>query len=170
MIVSLIVAVAKDRTIGKNNDLIWHFPKDMAFFKATTQNHWVIMGRKNYDSIPERFRPLPNRTNVVVTRQSNYEAEGCLVVNSIQEALDLAKKEGQEEVFIIGGGQIYTQALKDNLIDKMYITHIDKAFHGDAFFPDIDYNQWKIISEEHHSKDEKHEADFVIRTYATPHV
>ena len=165
MIVSIIAAVAKDRTIGKDNDLIWHFPKDMAFFKDTTKQHYVIMGRKNYDSIPEKYRPLPNRTNVIVTRQNNFEAPNCLVVNSIEEAIELGRKNGEQEVFIIGGGQIYSQALQDGLVDKMYITHIDKAYSGDAFFPEVDYSKWDIISEELHAKDDKHEANFIIKIY-----
>lgn len=165
MTISIIAAVAKNKVIGKDNDLIWHLPKDMAFFKETTQNHWVIMGRKNFESIPHKFRPLPNRTNVVVTRQKDYKAEDCIVVNSIQEALDLAQKEQQEEVFIIGGGQIYSQALEENLVNKMYITHIDKPHEGDAFFPEVDYSKWNVISEEFHAKDDKHEVDFVITLY-----
>lgn len=165
MNISIIAAIAKNNVIGKDNDLIWHFPKDMTFFKTTTQNHWVIMGRKNYDSIPEKYRPLPNRTNVIVTRQSDFKAPSCLVVNSIEEALDQAKKAQQEEVFIIGGAQIYSETLRKNLATKLYLTHIDKAYDGDAFFPEIDFSQWKIISEEQYQKDEKHEADFVIKTY-----
>jgi dihydrofolate reductase len=165
MNISIIAAIAKNNAIGKDNDLIWHFPKDMAFFKTTTQNHWVIMGRKNYDSIPEKYRPLPNRTNVIITRQSDFNAPNCIVVNSIEEALEEAKKAQQDEVFIIGGAQIYVETLRKNLATKLYLTHIDKAYEGDAFFPEIDFSQWKIISEEKHLKDEKHEADFVIKTY-----
>jgi dihydrofolate reductase len=165
MNISIIAAIAKNNAIGKDNDLIWHFPKDMAFFKTTTQNHWVIMGRRNYDSIPEKYRPLPNRTNVIVTRQKDFKAPNCIVVNSIEEALEQAKKAQQEEVFIIGGAQIYAETLRKNLANKLYLTHIDKAYKGDAFFPEIDFSNWKIFSEQQHQKDEKHEADFVIRVY-----
>lgn len=165
MIVSIIAAVAKDRTIGKDNDLIWHYPKDMAFFKSSTKNHYVIMGRRNYDSIPKKYRPLPHRTNVIVTRQTDLVAEGCLIVNSLEEAIEIAKNDRQDEVFIIGGGQIYTQALNDGLVNKMYLTHIDKDYHGDAFFPEFDLNNWTVSNEEHHDKDDKHEANFVIKTY-----
>ncbi|MFP5469977.1 MAG: dihydrofolate reductase [Bacteroidia bacterium] len=166
MNISIIAAISKNNVIGKDNDLMWHFPKDMAFFKATTQNHWVIMGRKNYDSIPEKYRPLPNRTNVIVTRQSDFKAPNCIVVNSIEEALEQAKKAQQEEVFIIGGAQIYAETLRKNLATKLYLTHIDKAYDGDAFFPKIDFSQWKMVSEQHHHKDKKHEADFVIKSYS----
>ena len=128
MKVSLIVAVAKNGVIGKDNDLIWSLPKDMRFFKETTLGHYVIMGRKNYESIPERFRPLPNRTNVVITRQSDYQAEGCVVVNSLENALELAQHNGDDEPFIIGGGQIYKLALERNLVDKIYFRFISLKF------------------------------------------
>ena len=95
MVVSLIVATSENDVIGKDNDLIWHLPKDMKFFKDTTKNHFVIMGRKNFESIPHKYRPLPNRTNVVVTRQTNYNAQGCLVLHSIEEALQKAKEAGR---------------------------------------------------------------------------
>ena len=106
MKVSLIVAVAENGVIGKDNDLIWHLPKDMQFFKETTTGHHVIMGRKNFESIPHKYRPLPNRTNIVITKQSDYKAEGCIVVNSVEEALKVAKSNGDNEVFIIGGGGV----------------------------------------------------------------
>ena len=134
MKVSLIVAVAKNGVIGKDNDLIWSLPKDMRFFKETTLGHCVIMGRKNFESIPERFRPLPNRINVIITRQSDYQAEGCVVVNSLENALEIAQHNGDEEPFIIGGGQIYKLALDRNLVDKIYLTKVHYSFEGDTFF------------------------------------
>ena len=103
MIVSIIVAAAENGAIGKDNDLIWRFPNDTQFFKETTLGHHVIMGRKNFESIPHKYRPLPNRVNIIVTRQDNYTAEECTVVNSIKSALELAKKNGESEAFIIGG-------------------------------------------------------------------
>ena len=112
MVVSLIVAVSENKVIGKDNDLVWHLPTDMKFFKDTTKGHFVIMGRRNYESIPHKYRPLPNRTNVIVTRQDNYKAEGCLVVNSVEEAIKLAQKSGDKEPFVIGGGQIYKHAIE----------------------------------------------------------
>ena len=128
MKVSLIVAVSENGVIGKDNDLIWHLPKDMKFFKETTMGYHVIMGRKNFESIPHKFRPLPNRTNIVITRQSDYKAEGCIVVNSVEEALKVAKSHGENEAFIIGGGQIYKLALDANLVDKVYLTKIHHSF------------------------------------------
>ena len=114
MKVSLIAAVSRNNVIGKNNNLIWHLPKDMKFFKDTTQGHHVIMGRKNFESIPHKYSPLPNRTNIIITRQNNYLAKGCIVVNSIKEALEIAKQKGEKEAFIIGGGEIYKLALELN--------------------------------------------------------
>ena len=135
MKVSLIVAVSENGVIGKDNDLIWHLPKDMRFFKNTTMGHHVIMGRKNFESIPHKFRPLPNRINVVITRQTTYKAGGCMVVNSVDDALQIAKHNGEEEAFIIGGGQIYKLALEANLVDKVYLTKVHHSFEGDTFFP-----------------------------------
>jgi len=155
MKVSLIVAVAENNVIGKDNDLIWDLPKDMRFFKATTLNHHVIMGRKNFESIPKKYRPLPNRTNVVITRQSDYKAEGCVVVNSVESALEIAKENKDNEPFIIGGGQIYKIALEQNLVDKIYLTKVHHTFEGDTFFPELG-NDWKEISKLENKADEKH--------------
>ena len=164
MKVSIIVAVAENGVIGKDNDLIWHLPKDMRFFKETTMGHHVIMGRKNFESIPERFRPLPNRTNVVITRQSDYQAEGCLVVNSLKTALEIAQHNGDKEPFIIGGGQIYKLALEENLVDKIYLTKVYQAFDGDTFFPKLS-EEWQEINREDHEADEKHACSFSIISY-----
>jgi len=164
--VSLIVAIAANHVIGKDNDLIWFLPKDLKYFKDTTAGHHVIMGRKNYFSIPEKYRPLPNRTNVVVTRQSNIiEEENVPVVSSIEKGIDLAIKAGDNEPFIIGGGQIYNYALANKLIDRMYITHIHNDFEGDTFFPHFDTKNWKIVKEEHIKKDHRHEWDFTYTVY-----
>ena len=136
MIVSLIVAASENGVIGKDNDLIWYLPKDMKFFKDTTLGHHVIMGRKNFESIPHKYSPLPNRTNVVITRQTDYADERCVVVNSVEAALQIAKENGDIEPFIIGGGQIYKLALKANLVDKIYLTKIHHSYEGDTFFPE----------------------------------
>ena len=162
--VSLIVAVAENGVIGKDNDLIWHLPKDMRFFKETTLGHHVIMGRKNFESIPHKYRPLPNRTNIVITRQSGYKAEGSIVVNSVEAALDIAKNNGDTEPFIIGGGQIYKLALEANLVDKIYITKIKHPFDGDTFFPELG-NDWKLINSIPNKSDEKHKYDFDFNTF-----
>ena len=164
MKVSLIVAVAENGVIGKDNDLIWHLPKDMRFFKETTMGHHVIMGRKNFESIPERFRPLPNRTNVVITRQSDYQAEGCVVVNSLEAALEVAQHNGDKEPFIIGGGQIYKLALEGNLVEKIYLTKVHHSFEGDTFFPELS-EEWKEVNREDHEADEKHACGFSIISY-----
>ena len=159
MIVSLIVAVSENGVIGKDNGLIWHLPKDMKFFKDTTQGHHVLMGRKNFESIPHNFRPLPNRTNIIITRQSNYIAEGCVVVNSIEQGIDLAKNNGEHELFVIGGGQIYDMALKQELIDRVYLTEIHHSFDGDTFFPKLS-DQWKEVQREDCFADEKNKYDY----------
>ena len=159
MKVSLIVAASENGVIGKDNDLIWHLPKDMRFFKDTTMGHHVIMGRKNFESIPHKFRPLPNRTNVVITRQTAYKADGCMVVSSIEGALQIAKHNGEDEAFIIGGGQIYKLALEANLVDKIYLTKVHHSFEGDTFFPALN-KDWKEISRIQNQADEKHLYNF----------
>ena len=159
MKVSLIVAIAENRVIGKNNDLIWCLPKDMRFFKETTMGHHVIMGRKNFESIPHKYSPLPNRTNIVITRQSEYKAEGCVVVNSIEAALQIAKNNGDIEPFIIGGGQIYRIALEKDLVDKIYLTKIHHSFEGDTSFPKLN-SDWKEVSKKENKADEKHKYNY----------
>jgi len=159
MKVSLIVAVSKNGVIGKDNDLIWHLPNDMRFFKETTMGHHVIMGRKNFESIPHKYSPLPNRTNVIITRQADYTSEGCVVVNSVEAALEIAKNNGDTEPFIIGGGQIYKLALGANLVDKIYLTKVHHSFDGDAFFSDLNSN-WKEINKIENKADEKHSYDY----------
>ena len=159
MKVSLIVAVAENGVIGKDNDLIWHLPKDMRFFKETTMGHHVIMGRKNFESIPHKYRPLPDRTNIVITRQSEYKAEGCIVVDSVEAALEIAKNNGDIEPFIIGGGQIYRIALEENLVDKIYLTKVHHSFEGDTFFPELS-SDWKEVNKIENKADEKHKYNY----------
>jgi len=159
MKVSLIVAVSENGVIGKDNDLIWHLPNDMRFFKETTMGHHVIMGRKNFESIPHKYRPLPNRTNVVITRQKDYKAEGCVVVNSIEAALEVAKQNGDHEPFIIGGGQIYKITLENNLVDRIYLTKIYHAFDGDTFFPELN-SDWEEVNKVENKADEKHKYNY----------
>ena len=164
MKVSLIVAVAENGVIGRDNDLIWHLPKDMRFFKETTLGHHVIMGRKNFESIPHKYRPLTDRTNIVITRQSGYKAKGCIIVNSVEAALDIAKNNGDTEPFIIGGGQIYKLALEANLVDKIYLTKINHTFDGDTFFPELE-NEWKEVERIDCKADEKHAYDYSFLTF-----
>ena len=164
MRVSIIAAVAKNLVIGKDNDLIWQLPKDMKFFKDTTKGHHVIMGRRNYLSIPEKYRPLPGRPNIVVTRNRSFEADGADVVYSVEAGLALAKAAGEEEAFIIGGGMIYDYALKHGLVDRMYLTKIDKAYEGDTYFPVVQEEGWQTIEEERFEIDDAHESGFTIYT------
>ena len=164
--ISLIVAIAKNHVIGKDNDLIWFLPKDLKYFKDTTAGHHVIMGRKNYYSIPDKFRPLPGRTNIVVTRQKDIiHDEGVIVVSSVEEGIKVALEAGDKEPFIIGGGQIYNYSLANNLIDRMYITHVDHEFEGDTFFPHFDEKKWKKTSSKLIEKDHRHEWDFSYDVY-----
>ena len=164
MIVSLIVAVSENKVIGKDNDLVWHLPADMRFFKDTTKGHFVIMGRRNYESIPHRYRPLPHRTNVIVTRQDDYKAEGCLIVNSVEAAIELAQKAGDKEPFVIGGGQIYKYAIEKNLVDRVYLTKVHTEIDGDTYFDDLD-GSWKLLNTEFHPSDEKHTYAFTFQTF-----
>lgn len=162
MIISLIAALTENRVIGNENDLPWHLPDDMKFFMNTTQGHHVVMGRKNYESIPSKFRPLPKRTNIVVTRQKNFQAQGCHIVHSIDDAVAFAKKNNESELFIIGGAEIYTLTIP--LANKLYLTEIQTELEGDTFFPMVDKMIWKEISRVHHPADARHAFpfDFVI--------
>ena len=150
---SIIVAVSENNVIGKNNQLIWHLPADMQYFKAKTSGHCIITGRKNYESIPEKYRPLPNRTNIIITRQSDYQAPGAIVVDSIEAAITKAKETGDNEIFIIGGGEIFKQVMDKT--DKIYLTKIHHKFEGDTFFPELDLSQWKEIKRVDCQTDEK---------------
>jgi dihydrofolate reductase len=151
--ISIIVAVGKNNVIGKDNALIWHLPADMKFFKEKTMGHVIITGRKNYESIPEKFRPLPNRTNIVITKQKDYQAPGAVVVDSIEKALELARKSGDPEIFIIGGAEIFRQTLQ--VTDRIYLTEIHHDFEGDVFFPEIDRAEWKETTRTKGITDEK---------------
>jgi dihydrofolate reductase len=162
MIISQIAAVAENGVIGRNNDLPWKLPDDMKFFMNTTKGHHVVMGRKNYESLHEKFRPLPNRTNIVVTRQRDFKASGCIVVHSAEEAITIARSTGEPELFIIGGAEIYSVSLPKT--DKLYITEIHARVEGDTYFPEFNKNEWKEISRTPHPADERHAYafDFVI--------
>ena len=155
-----IVAVAENNAIGKNNRLLWRLPNDMKFFKDHTVGHCVVTGRKNYESIPEKFRPLPDRINIVVTRQQNYQAPGAVVVPTIEAAVNYAKERGEEELFVIGGGEIYKQML--NMTDEILYTKVHQSFAADTFFPAIDPEVWKETWREEHKADEKHAYDYTF--------
>lgn len=162
MIISLIAALTQNRVIGKNNDLPWHLPDDMKYFMQTTKAHVVIMGRKNYDSIPEKFRPLPNRDNIVVTHNKDFIAKGCTVVHSLEEALEIARARGEKEVFVIGGAEIYRLALPR--ADRLYLTEIKAILAGDTHFPPFTPAEWKEVSRKSHPADDRHaySFDFVV--------
>lgn len=156
--ISIIVVVAKNSVIGKKGSgLLWHLPADLRHFKELTMSHSIVMGRKTHESIG---RALPGRKNIVITRQEDYSAPGCVVAGSLKEAL--AKAEG-DEVFIIGGGEIYEQAL--SLADKLYVTRIDENFDGDVFFPEIDEKVWELIERKEGTVDEKNKYPHAFLTY-----
>jgi dihydrofolate reductase len=157
--VTIIAAASENNALGKDNDLVWHLPDDFKRFKTLTTGHYIIMGRKTFESFP---KPLPNRTHVIITRQKDYEVPaGCIVVCSLHEALAICPKE--EDSFVIGGGQIYKQSI-DN-VDKIELTRVHTTIDADTFFPIIDLKNWKLIAEEFHAKDEKHKYDFTYLTY-----
>ena len=155
--VSIIVAIAKNGIIGDNNSLLWHISEDMRFFRETTSGHPVIMGRKTYDSLG---RPLPKRTNVVISRTTKH-IEGCTVVGSLEEAIALFPKE--EEVFIIGGAQIYALAME--VADRLYLTRVEHDYQGDTSFPEWDESKWKLISRTPYERGEKYEYPFAFECY-----
>ena len=155
--ISIIVAVAENNVIGKDNDLIWKLPRDMKHFKDTTTGHYIIMGRKTFEA---NGRPLPNRTNIIITRDRNYKAEGCVVVNSLEDALKEA--ENDSEAFIIGGGVIYKMALP--IVDRIYLTKINESFEGDTFFPELNIEDWNITDQRDFQPDEKNKYPFTIFT------
>ena len=163
MIISHIVATSKNKAIGKNNQLLWHLPADMKFFKEKTKGHCILTGRKNYESIPEKFRPLPNRTNIVITREKNYAAPGAIVLNSIEAGIRYALEKGETELFIIGGGEIYKQSIE--LCNKLYITLVEGDFEADTFYPELDPRLWKKESSELKPKDEKNKYDMEFCVY-----
>lgn len=163
MKLSIIVATDENFLIGSNNTLPWHLPADMKFFKEKTTGHCVITGRKNYESIPNKFRPLPNRTNIIVSRQLNYKAEGALVVSTPEEALLKANEKNDNEVFIIGGGEIFRLFLP--MVNKIYLTMVHHKFTGDVFFPKINFSDWLLLKKETFIPDEKNKFPFSINEF-----
>lgn len=156
MNINLIAAVSKNGVIGKDNKLIWKLKDDMKLFKALTTGHFVIMGRKTFESMGSRL--LPNRTNVIVTTQKEYLVKGALVVNSVEEAIELAKSNDDPDPFIIGGGEIYKLSIP--LCDTLYITEVKTEIEGDTFFPEIDSNEWKLYKRVNYQKSKKNDFDF----------
>lgn len=145
MVIALIAALASNRAIGKDNALLWHLPEDMRHFRETTRGKPVIMGRKTWESLPDSFRPLPGRHNIVVSRNPAYAAAGATLAASLADAVRLAEAEtGAAEVFVIGGAALYREALP--LADRLYLTEIEQRFDGDVFFPDVSPQDWQEIS------------------------
>ncbi|MBB6500015.1 dihydrofolate reductase [Pedobacter cryoconitis] len=157
MIISIIVAIAEDHGIGKDNQLLWHLPADLKHFKNTTSGHTVIMGRKTFDSVG---KPLPNRRNIVITRSASLGIPGVEVVNTLEAAIALCDQN--EEVFIVGGAEIYKMAM--NITDKIYLTVVKGNFDADTFFPAIDPDIWKEESSISHEPDEKNTRGYTFST------
>lgn len=159
---SIIVATSENNVIGHLNKIPWYMPRDLKHFSAVTKGHTVIMGRNTYQSIVERLgKPLPDRNNIIVTRNNYFRAPGCTIVHSLEEALKLAP--AKEEFFVIGGSQLYNEALLKS--DKVYRTLIHTATEGDAFFPALDPNQWKLIESKFEAKDDKNPFDATYEIY-----
>lgn len=154
--ISLIVAIGENRVIGFENKMPWHLPADLAYFKKVTTSHTVIMGRKTFQSIG---KPLPNRTNVILTRDIHFSANGCLVIHSVEEALEMGK---DQDIFVIGGAEVYKQFLP--FVDRAYITKIHESFHGDTFFPELGEN-WQLTSSEIHDPDEKNRYTYEFQVF-----
>lgn len=160
---SLIVAMGKHREIGKNNELLWHLPRDMKFFKETTTGSAVVMGRKSWESIPKKYRPLPNRKNIVISRNNDYQAKGATLISNIEE-IDQHINE-DERCFITGGAQIYQLALEAGIVDEMYITQVNETFDADTFFPFVNWENWEEEELLQFEKDDRHPFSFTIKKY-----
>lgn len=154
----LIAAVAENYALGKNNDLLWHLPNDFKRFKEITSGHHIIMGRKTFESFP---KPLPNRTHVIITRQQDFKHEGCIVVSDIEKAIAACPKN--EDLYIIGGGEIYSQSI--HFADQLDITKVHHSFDADVYFPEIDPEIWELTSETFNPKDKKHLFDYTFQTF-----
>jgi len=156
--ITLIAAVGENNELGKDNDMIWYLPNDFKRFKNLTTGHFIIMGRKTFESFP---KPLPNRTHLVITRDSSYCKEGAVVVQSMEEAISKSKDDPQP--FIIGGGEIYKMGLA--YVDKIELTRVHSSFNADVFFPEINNEEWQLISEIHCKQDDRHKYDYTYQTF-----
>ncbi|MFD2943126.1 dihydrofolate reductase [Flavobacterium notoginsengisoli] len=154
----MIAAAAENNELGKNNELVWHLPNDFKRFKSLTTGHHIIMGRKTFESFP---KPLPNRVHVIITRQENYQPEGCIVVDSIEKAIAACPEN--DDSYIIGGGEIYNLALP--FTDIIELTKVHHTFEADTFFPKINKSEWLLVESEENYKDEKHLYDYTYETY-----
>lgn len=156
--ITIIAAVAENRALGKDNQLIWHLPADLKRFKQVTLGHHIIMGRKTFESLG---KPLPNRTTIIITRNKNYKQEGCIVVNSLSEAIKASKTD--ENPYILGGAEIYKQALE--IADKLDLTFVHHTFEADAFFPEINNTIWEETERTSFNADEKNKYDYSFVSY-----
>lgn len=156
--ITMIAAAAENNALGKDNDLVWHLPDDFKRFKRLTSGHYIIMGRKTFESFPKL---LPDRTHVIITRKDDYQPEGTIVVNSLDEALRVSKTD--EQPFIIGGGEIYKMGMEK--ADRIELTRVHAEFDADTFFPEIDTDNWELVKEQFHEKDQKHDHSFTYLTY-----
>ncbi len=158
----MIAAAAENNALGKNNDLVWHLPDDFKRFKAMTSGHYIVMGRKTFESF---VKPLPNRTHIIVSRQLDYRPENadenCFVVQNLEQAFAICPKK--ETVFVIGGAQIYAIAMP--FVDQIELTRVHATVDADAFFPEIDLNVWTLVDQEFHPKDDRHAFDFSYQTF-----
>lgn len=157
----ILVAFDENRVIGKNNTLIWHLPADLKRFKALTTGHVIIMGRKTFESIG---KPLPNRTTIVISRQADLQIEGAIIAHSVEEAILKAKSLTREDIFIVGGAEIYALSLP--LADQILVTQLHDIFEGDAFFPEIPLDSWEVIERERGVTDEKNAYQYSYLTYS----
>jgi dihydrofolate reductase len=156
--ITIIAAIAENNALGKDNQLIWHLPADLKRFKKVTLGHHIIMGRKTFESLG---KPLPNRTTIIITRNKGYKQEGCIVVNSLQEAIEAASAD--KNPYILGGAEIYKQAME--IADKLDLTFVHHNFDADAFFPPIDFHKWKEVNREDFKADENNRYDYSFVTY-----
>jgi dihydrofolate reductase len=163
MLVCLLAGVARNGAIGRDNQLLWRLPEDLKHFRALTMGAPVIMGRKTWDSLPERFRPLPGRHNIVLSRSGEFRAEGASVATTLDEALALAERDAPERAFVIGGEQIYREALPK--ADELELTEVERDFEGDVFFPAFDRNDFTEVRRERHHAAPPNDFDFSFVTY-----
>ena len=163
MTISIIVAASENGVIGRDNQLLWRLPDDLKRFKQLTLGHPMIMGRKTFESIG---KPLPGRTSIIVTRSPEYHAEGTLVVHSLEEGLAVAGELDTEEAFIIGGGEIYRQALENDSVDQIYLTLVHADNEGDTFFEFPDEEKWQQTASELHPADERHAVAFSFNKFS----
>jgi dihydrofolate reductase len=159
-LIKILVAFDENRVIGKNNALIWHLPADLQRFKTLTTGHVIIMGRKTYESIG---RPLPNRTTIAITRQETFNPEGILVSHSLEEAILKAKSISREDIYIVGGAEIYQMSLA--VADQILVTQLHDIFDGDTYFPEIPLDTWEIVTREKGITDEKNKLQYSFLTY-----